>query len=231
MWQFISILQSCTIYDEFNPILTITDPYTQPAMYLAYTISYNDWLNGAQVYRYVSMDVPAGQTEIYVTLYGDVHELCEDPTNNIVAMHDVAKVLDIAEFSSLTLSSPFVVFTHPDYRRCYLSDTNGIGADKFMEITPDLNSYLLDISLTADLSGYDFDFDSCETRVYMNMTPADGTMESDTNSLCLTKSCSSTTQTTETSYFRLFTSTQQQRTTMAFFPLQRIQLMERTIRF
>ncbi|CAL5972856.1 Conserved_hypothetical protein [Hexamita inflata] len=181
MWQFISILQSCTIYDEFNPILTITDPYTQPAMYLAYTISYNDWLNGASVQRYISMDVPAGQTEIYVTLYGDVHELCEDPANNIVAMHDVAKVLDIAEFSSLTLSSPFVVFTHPDYRRCYLSDINGIGVDKFMEITPDLNSYLLDISLTIDLSGYDFDFDSCETRVYMNLTPADGTMESDTN--------------------------------------------------
>ncbi|CAL6081879.1 Conserved_hypothetical protein [Hexamita inflata] len=183
MLQYIFILSvdTCTTYDEFNPILMIIDPYQQPAMYLAYKISYNDWLNGAYVQRYISMDVPAGQTEIYVTLYGDVHELCTDEANNIVAMHDVAKVQDITEFYYLTLTSPYVVFTHADYRRCYLYDTNGIGEDKFIEITPDLNSYLLDISLTSDLYDYEFYFNYCETRVYMEMTPADGIMEATTN--------------------------------------------------
>ncbi|CAL6045849.1 Conserved_hypothetical protein [Hexamita inflata] len=148
---------------------------------MAYKIYYNDWRPGHGFQRYISMDVPADQTEIYVTVYGDVQKICTDQINNIVGMHEVAKVHNISKFRSLTISSTYVVFTHPINRRCYLYDTNEIGDDKSMEITPDLNGYLLDISLSSELLDYEFYFKQCEKRVYMNMISPKGIMQTEIN--------------------------------------------------
>ncbi|CAL6097563.1 Hypothetical_protein [Hexamita inflata] len=170
---------TCTTYGIFNPTIVIQDPHTQPALYLAYKVYYVNWYVGKYLQRYISMDVPVGQTRIIATFYGFIDKICTDEANNIVGIHAVAKVIDLQEINDLIIAASHFVITDPTFRRCYMKENNGVQV--FIEITPDLNNYVLDILPTSTLQTYTFDFSTCESRVYMDLTPSDGTVYANTN--------------------------------------------------
>ncbi|CAL6070776.1 Conserved_hypothetical protein [Hexamita inflata] len=170
---------TCTTYGIFNPTIVIQNPHTQPALYLAYKVYYVNWYVGKYLQRYISMDVPVGQTRIIATFYGFIDQICSDEANNIVGIHAVAKVIDLLEINDLIIAASHFVITDPTFRRCYMKDSNGVQV--FIEITPDLNNYVLDILPTSTIQTYTFDFSTCESRVYMDLTPSDGTVYANTN--------------------------------------------------
>ncbi|CAL5987976.1 Conserved_hypothetical protein [Hexamita inflata] len=180
MIPLILIIQAdtCTIYGTFNPTITILDPHSQSALYLAYKVYYINWNVGKYLQRYISMDVPVGQTKIIATFFGGIDKICTDEANNIVGSHAVAKVIDLFEINDLVIAASYFVITDSIFRRCYMKDNNGV--EVFIEITPDLNNYILDILPTQTLQTYTFDFSSCETRVNMELTPQDGMMHANT---------------------------------------------------
>ncbi|CAL6031332.1 Conserved_hypothetical protein [Hexamita inflata] len=168
----------CTTYDSYNIIYTIHNPQLANDMYIALLVNYLDWNPTLNNTRYVSTDVPAGQTEINVTFYGSVHTVCTDEASNINKMHDVAKVEDIFDYGNMAIVAPYVVFVNPDYRRCWMADTNDNWY--YIDMTSGMKDVVLNIIPITDIAGYHFDYTYCQRRVYMDGSAPNGVLQAKT---------------------------------------------------
>ncbi|CAL6031330.1 Conserved_hypothetical protein [Hexamita inflata] len=171
-------VDTCITYDDYNAIYTIHNPHLANDMYIALLVNYLDWNPTLNNTRYVSTDVPAGQTEINVTFYGSVHTVCTDEASNINKMHDVAKVEDIFDYGNMAIVAPYVVFVNPDYRRCWMADTNDNWY--YIDMTSGMKDVVLNIIPITDIAGYHFDYTYCQRRVYMDGSAPNGVLQAKT---------------------------------------------------
>ncbi|CAL6073712.1 Conserved_hypothetical protein [Hexamita inflata] len=154
---------------QYNPIIVIDELESIGFAYIAYKVQYVNFNPQKQYLKYVYTSVIAEQTQIHVTVYGQVQQICTSEVDNIKLLSQVSQVTDLQNFRKLVVKSNNVTFIDSKYQRCYF--------DKyFINIASNSHGQLLELygGKTQNWSLFQFNENTCEKRTFIDIKPETG---------------------------------------------------------
>ncbi|CAL6030531.1 Conserved_hypothetical protein [Hexamita inflata] len=154
---------------QSNPIIVIEKPQAIEFAYLAYKINYKNIDTGNFQLKYIYTSVPAEQSRIEVTVYGQILEICSSEADNIKLLSSVSQVTNLSNFNNLEILSDNIVFIDLNYRACYFGQL-------FINIASNSHGQLLDLyqGKPQDWSTFTFKEYTCEKRIFIDIKPETG---------------------------------------------------------